>query len=119
MTWSDALALGPGIWEAIQAQAESRSPFMSWEWHRAWADADPEAAAAQALVLHSGGGGGETVRAIMEDRVATAEAAGCDGIHPSGLEAFSASTGLDFDRADQLDYNRWLAAAVHARGLSI
>jgi hypothetical protein len=61
----------------------------------------------------------ETVRAIMEDRVATAEAAGCDGIHPSGLAAFSASTGLDFDRADQLDYNRWLAAAVHARGLSI
>jgi hypothetical protein len=27
--------------------------------------------------------------------------------------------GLDFDRADQLDYNRWLAEAVHARGLSI
>jgi hypothetical protein len=61
----------------------------------------------------------ETVRAIMEDRIAAAEAAGCDGIHPSGLAAFSASTGLDFDRADQLDYNRWLAAAVHSRGLSI
>jgi hypothetical protein len=60
-----------------------------------------------------------TVRAIMADRVATAEAAGCDGIHPSGLAAFSASTGLDFDRADQIEYNRWLAAAVHARGLSI
>ena len=45
VTLSDALAFGPGIWEDIQAQAESRSPFMSWEWHRAWADADPEATA--------------------------------------------------------------------------
>ena len=61
----------------------------------------------------------ETVRSIMEDRVTAAEAAGCDGIHPSGLAAFSASTGLDFDRADQIDYNRWLARAVHAHGLSI
>jgi hypothetical protein len=61
----------------------------------------------------------DTVRAIMEDRVIAAEAAGCDGIHPSGLAVFGASTGLDFDRAAQLDYNRWLAETVHARGLSI
>ena len=61
MTLSDALALGPGIWEDIQAQAESRSPFMSWEWHRAWADADPAALMAEALVVRAG----ETVRAIL------------------------------------------------------
>jgi hypothetical protein len=61
----------------------------------------------------------ETVRSIMADRVMAAEAAGCDGIHPSGLAAFGASTGLDFDRADQIDYNRWLAGVVHARGLNI
>ena len=61
MTLSDALALGPGIWEDIQSQAESRSPFMSWEWHRAWADADPDAPMAEALVVRAG----ETVRAIL------------------------------------------------------
>ena len=61
MSLSDALALGPHIWDAIEAQAESRSPFMSWAWHRAWADADPDAAAAEALVL----GSGPTVQAIM------------------------------------------------------
>ena len=56
MSLSDALALGPEVWDEIQAQSGSRSPFMSWAWHRAWADADPEAVAAQALVLRSEGG---------------------------------------------------------------
>ncbi|MGE5801442.1 MAG: GNAT family N-acetyltransferase [Gemmatimonadota bacterium] len=65
MSLSDALALGPHSWDEIEAQAEARSPFMSWAWHRAWADADPDAAAAEALVLRSGGGGGHTVQAIM------------------------------------------------------
>jgi hypothetical protein len=60
-----------------------------------------------------------TVRAIMQDRVAMAAAAGCDGIHPSGLAAFVADTELGFDRSEQLAYNRWLAGVVHARGLSI
>lgn len=54
MSLSEALALGPDVWDEIRAQAESRSPFMSWEWHRAWADADPEAAAAEALVVRAG-----------------------------------------------------------------
>ena len=60
-----------------------------------------------------------TVRAIMQDRLATAARAGCDGVHPSGLAAFGASTGFDFTRADQLAYNRWLASAAHNLGLSI
>jgi hypothetical protein len=60
-----------------------------------------------------------TVRSIMADRIAAAAASGCDGVHPSGLAAFAADTGLGFTRADQLAYDRWLAAAAHARGLSI
>jgi len=61
MSLTDALGLGPDVWEEIQAQGESRSPFMSWAWHRAWADADPEAVDAEALVLRSGNG----VQAIL------------------------------------------------------
>lgn len=61
----------------------------------------------------------ESVRAIMEDRVGAAQRAGCDGLHPSGLAAFSAPTGLDFGRSDQLDYNRWLASVARARGLGV
>lgn len=60
-----------------------------------------------------------TVRAIMQDRITNAAAAGCDGIHPSGLAGFFATTGFTLTRSDQLAYDRWLAAAAHAVGLSI
>lgn len=60
-----------------------------------------------------------TVRAIMQDRITAAAAAGCDGIEASGLAAFAATTGFDFTRADQLGYARSLAAAVHRAGLSL
>jgi hypothetical protein len=59
------------------------------------------------------------VRAIMQDRITAAAAAGCDGIEPSGLAAFAMTTGFDFTRADQVGYDRWLADAVHRAGLSI
>jgi hypothetical protein len=60
-----------------------------------------------------------TVRSIMGDRIGAAAAAGCDGLDASGLAAFAADNGLGLSRADQLAYDRWLAAAAHARGLSI
>ncbi len=60
-----------------------------------------------------------TVRAIMQDRITAAAAGGCDGIEASGLAAFAATTGFDFTRADQVGYDRWLAAAVHRAGLSL
>jgi hypothetical protein len=60
-----------------------------------------------------------TVRSIMADRIAAAAAAGCDGLDAGGLAGFAADNGLGFSRADQLAYDRWLAGAAHARGLSI
>jgi hypothetical protein len=60
-----------------------------------------------------------TVRSIMADRIAAAAAAGCDGLDASGLAAYAFDNGLGFSRADQLGYDRWLASAAHARGLSI
>ncbi len=61
----------------------------------------------------------DSVRAVMRARVAKARDAGCDGIHPSGLAGFLEDTGFALGRADQLEYNRWLSAETHARGLSI
>jgi CelD/BcsL family acetyltransferase involved in cellulose biosynthesis len=43
MPLADALALGPAAWDAVLARAASPSPFMSWAWHRAWADSAPSA----------------------------------------------------------------------------
>jgi len=50
----DALALGPAAWDALMAGAVSPSPFMSWAWHRAWADSAPreEVDASETLLLH-------------------------------------------------------------------
>jgi CelD/BcsL family acetyltransferase involved in cellulose biosynthesis len=54
----DALALGPAVWDAVLARSASASPFMSWAWHRAWAEAAPpsEVAASEVLVLRGAGG---------------------------------------------------------------
>jgi CelD/BcsL family acetyltransferase involved in cellulose biosynthesis len=68
MALSEALALGPAVWEAVEAKAEAPSPFMSWAWHRAWADAGPEAASSEALVLREAGvgaGAGAEVQALL------------------------------------------------------
>lgn len=60
-----------------------------------------------------------TVRSIMGDRIARAADVGCDGVHPSGLGAFLAGTGLDFERDDQLAYNRFLSGVAREQGVSI
>lgn len=54
----EALARGPAEWDAVQAQVERPSPFMSWAWHRAWAQAAPESevAASEVLVLRGASG---------------------------------------------------------------
>src|SRR6266513_5421350 len=65
MTLAEALSLGSAVWEAVQARAESPSPFMSWTWHRAWADAvggaGSDVAACEALAVHDA----EGVHAIL------------------------------------------------------
>src|SRR5690349_1104565 len=50
----DALAFGPGAWDPLLAHGTAASPFMSWAWHRAWADSAPPAEldASQVVRLH-------------------------------------------------------------------
>jgi len=58
MTLSDALALGPAAWDGVLARAAVPSPFMSWAWHRAWADVAPaaELQASEVLAVYGAGG---------------------------------------------------------------
>src|SRR5438552_16979514 len=53
----EALALGPLVWDDLMTRAGCASPFMSWAWHRAWADAAPpaEAGAGEVLTLPDSG----------------------------------------------------------------
>jgi hypothetical protein len=67
MPLSEALSLGSAVWEAVQARAESPSPFMSWAWHRAWADAvggGSDVSACEALAVQDA----EGVHAILPVR---------------------------------------------------
>lgn len=64
MPLSEALALGPAAWEALEARTTSPSPFMSWAWHRAWADA-AENLSSDALVVS----GSEAILPLVRSRL--------------------------------------------------
>lgn len=55
---ADALALGPELWDRLLARSGTGSPFLTWAWHRACADAVPpeQVDLCQALVLRGATG---------------------------------------------------------------
>ncbi len=59
------------------------------------------------------------VRAIMQARLDRAAARGCTGVEPDNVDGYTNATGFPLTAADQLDYDRFLAAEAHARGLSV
>jgi hypothetical protein len=56
---------------------------------------------------------------ILEARLDDCAAKGFDGIEPDNIDGFENNTGFPLTAADQLVFNRWLAARAHERGLSI
>lgn len=68
---SDALAFGSSCWEPLEASATSPSPFMSWAWHSAWADAATaaEVAASEALVVRATDGALQAVLPLQRRRM--------------------------------------------------
>jgi hypothetical protein len=56
---------------------------------------------------------------IMERRMDLCKEKGADGVEPDNIDGYSNSSGFPLTAADQLAYNRFLAAAAHERGLSI
>jgi hypothetical protein len=59
------------------------------------------------------------VRQIMRARLDLARDKGCDGVDPDNVDGYANPTGLPLSPATQLDYNRFLAAEAHARGLAV
>lgn len=59
------------------------------------------------------------VRAIMQNRLDLAVSKGCDGVESDNVDGYTHDSGFPLTAADQLDYNQFLAAAAHARNLSI
>ncbi len=60
-----------------------------------------------------------TVRALMEARLDHAVDRGCDAVEPDNVDGYANDNGFGLEADDQLDYNRFLAEAAHARGLSV
>jgi hypothetical protein len=59
------------------------------------------------------------LRPIMQRRLDLAAEKGCDGVEPDNVDGYQNDTGFPLSAADQLAYNRFLAAEAHARGLSV
>lgn len=59
------------------------------------------------------------VRQVMKARLDLAASKGCDGVEPDNVDGYQNDTGFALTRADQLDYNRFLARQAHERGLSV
>lgn len=56
---------------------------------------------------------------IMKARLDLAVQKGCDGVEPDNVDGYSNASGFSISYADQLAYNRFIAAEAHARGLSV
>lgn len=59
------------------------------------------------------------VRDVMRARLDLAVAKRCDGVEPDNVDGYANASGFPLTGADQLDFNRFLAAEAHARGLSV
>ena len=59
------------------------------------------------------------VRAIMKKRLDLAVSKKCDGVEPDNVDGYANDSGFPLTEADQLDYDKFLAAEAHARGLSV
>lgn len=56
---------------------------------------------------------------IMEARLDQCREKGFDGVEPDNVDGYANPSGFPLRPADQIRYNRWLAEAAHARGLSV
>jgi hypothetical protein len=61
----------------------------------------------------------EGLRPVMKARLDLAVEKGCDGVEPDNVDGYTNKTGFPLTGADQLAFNKFLAAEAHARGLSI
>lgn len=95
----------------------------------AWEEFRPDAAAFPESVLgNPNGWGGErwldirrldVLTPIMEARLDLCREKGFDGVEADNVDGYVNDTGFPLAAADQSAYNRFLAEAAHARGLSI
>jgi hypothetical protein len=58
------------------------------------------------------------IRPILAARMDMCRDKGFDGVEPDVMDSYAHRTGFPITPADQLRFNRWIAAMAHERGLS-
>jgi hypothetical protein len=61
----------------------------------------------------------QAVRDIMAKRMDLAVQKGCDAVDPDNVDGYTNNPGFPLTYQTQLDYNRFLAGAAHARNLAV
>jgi hypothetical protein len=56
---------------------------------------------------------------VLRARLDLCRAKGFDGVDADNVDGYQNASGFPLTAADQLNFNRWLAAEAHARGLAI
>ena len=59
------------------------------------------------------------VRRVIAARLDVARDKGCDAVEPDNMDGYTNDPGFPLTAADQLDFNRFVAAEAHARGLAV
>ncbi len=59
------------------------------------------------------------LKPIMDARLAMCASKGFEAVDPDNVDGYTNSTGFPLTAADQLAFNRWMAAEAHAYGLSV
>lgn len=111
---------------ALHAQGTRVVCYLSAGTYENWR---PDASAFPAAVLGNAVSGwagerwldtrAQAVRDVMTARMDLAVQKGCDAIEPDNVDGYANSPGFPLTSATQLDYNRFLAQAAHARNLSV
>lgn len=99
--------LSAGSWEAWRSDAGDFPEAVKGNTLEGWLDE-------RWLDIRS-----NAVRTIMQSRLDLAVSKGCDGVEPDNVDGYVNNSGFPLTAADQLAYNRFLAAEAHARNLSI
>jgi hypothetical protein len=61
----------------------------------------------------------DVLQPIIEARLDLCRSKGFDAVEPDNVDAYANSSGFPLSADDQLAFNRFIAAAAHARGLSV
>jgi hypothetical protein len=121
----DAYDTSAGVVSALHARGFIVIAYASFGTYENWR---PDAAGFPANVKGSSNGWpgenwldirSDAVKTIMAARLDLIKSKGFDAVEPDNVDGYSNSTGFPLTAQDQLNYNQWIAAQCHQRGLSV